>query len=128
VRAPGFVTERFLIAVPHRGELRDVRIDLVPVRVQVIELYRDTILALLPDPDRLWVWTPREVLTRVPPPGGPGAAALPSLTDLVEETYYSGRAPDESVIDRARLFAAGRRAARRVRLTRARLLLYSRAP
>jgi hypothetical protein len=106
VRAPGFITERFLIAVPHRGELRDVRIDLVPVRVRVIEVYRDAILDRLPDPDRLWVWTPREVLTRLPLLRGLGAAALPSLTELVEEAYYSGRPPDESVIERARLLAA----------------------
>jgi hypothetical protein len=106
VRAPGFVTERFLIAVPHRGELRDVRIDLMPVRVRVIEVYRDTILGLLPDPDRLWVWTPREVLTRIPTVAGLGAAALPALTGLVEETYYSGHPPDESTIDQAKRFAA----------------------
>jgi hypothetical protein len=106
VRAPGFVSEHFVIAVPHRGELNDVRIDLVPVRVRVIELYRDAVLGLLPDPDRLWVWTPREVLTRVPAPAGLGAAALPALTELLEETYYSGRPADESVLDKARLFAA----------------------
>jgi hypothetical protein len=105
VRAPGFVTERFLIAVPHRGELRDVCIDVVPVRVRVIELYRDAILGLLPDPDRLWVWTPREVLGHAPATPAAEAAPLPALTRLVEETYYSGRPGDESLIDRARLLA-----------------------
>ena len=105
VRAPGFVTERFIIAVPHRGELRGVRIDVVPVRVRVIELYRDAILGLLPDPDRLWVWTPREVLGHTPKPGADEAGPLPSLTRLVEETYYSGRPRDEAVIDEARRLA-----------------------
>ncbi|MBI5482490.1 MAG: carboxypeptidase regulatory-like domain-containing protein [Deltaproteobacteria bacterium] len=105
VRAPGFVTERFLIAVPHRGELRGVRIDVVPVRVRVIEIYRDAVLGLLPDADRLWVWTPREVLVHAPGARSDEAAPLPSLTRLVEETYYSGRPRDEAVIDEARRLA-----------------------
>jgi hypothetical protein len=102
VRALGFVTERFLIGVPHRGELRGVRVDVVPVRVRVIEVYRDAVLGLLPDPDRLWVWTPREVLGHTPGTPSDEAAPLPSLTRLVEETYYSGRPRDEGVIDEAR--------------------------
>jgi hypothetical protein len=105
-RAPGYVTERALIAVPHRGELRNVRIDVVPVRVRVIELYRDAILGLLPDTDRLWVWTPREVMVHAPAVHGPGPAALPALTDLLEETYYSGRPADELVLDEARRLAS----------------------
>ena len=107
VRAPGFVTERFLIAVPHRGELRAVRVDVVPVRVRVIEVYRDVALGLLPDPDRLWIWTPRELLMHTPVTPPDQGAPLPSLTRLVEETYYSGRCRDESVIDEARRLATG---------------------
>jgi hypothetical protein len=105
VRALGFITERFLIAVPHRGELRSVRIDVMPVRVRVMEVYRDAVLGLLPDPDRLWVWTPREVLVHTAVKQSDWAAPLSSLTRLVEETYYSGRLRDEVVLDEARRLA-----------------------
>jgi hypothetical protein len=35
VRAHGHVTETFVVSIPHRGELRGVRVDLVPVRERV---------------------------------------------------------------------------------------------
>ena len=94
VAAPGHVTERFNVTIPHRGELRGVRIDLVPVRERVFQLYRRAAEPVLPEP-RLWgIWTPRQIVdhvrTKRPTP------ALADLTDFVEEVYFSPRLAAES--------------------------------
>jgi 5-hydroxyisourate hydrolase-like protein (transthyretin family) len=96
VHAAGYLDERFAIGVPHRGELSGARVDLMPVRLRVLDIYREVALALLPTQDLLWVWTPHELLQRSD--AGPSLAAL---TRLVEEITYSGRLGDESVITRA---------------------------
>jgi hypothetical protein len=101
VEAPGFLAERFVIALPHRGELRGVRVDLMPVRLRVLEAYRDVALALLPDPDLLWIWTPRELCARAAP-----APPLQALSRLLEECYYSGQPAPESAIAEAQRLAA----------------------
>ena len=100
VSARGHVSERFSVTVPHRGELRGVRVDLVPVREQVFSLYRIAAQPVLPEP-RLWgVWSPRQIVDHVrrrrPSP------ALAELTDFVEESYFSARIPDEDVLPAAR--------------------------
>jgi hypothetical protein len=106
--APGHVTERFTATIPHRGELRDARIDLVPVRERVFTLYRRAALPLLPDPALWGIWSPRQVVDHVrdrrPTP------ALAALTDFVEETYFSARTPDETILPdaQARVEAAVR--------------------
>ncbi|HEX7702773.1 MAG TPA: carboxypeptidase-like regulatory domain-containing protein, partial [Kofleriaceae bacterium] len=65
VAAPGHVTERFGVTIPHRGELRGVRIDLVPVRERVFQLYRRAAEPVLPEP-RLWgIWSPRQIVDHV---------------------------------------------------------------
>jgi len=99
VTAPGHVAERFALTVPHRGELRGVRIDLVPVREQVFSMYKVAAQPLLPEA-RLWgVWSPRQIVDHVrrqrPSP------ALGKLTDFVEETYFSARIPDEDILPAA---------------------------
>ena len=96
VRAAGHVSERFTMTVPHRGELRGVRVDLVPVREQVFSLYKVAAQPQLPEA-RLWgVWSPRQIVDHVrrqrPSP------ALAELTDFVEEAYFSARVPDEDVL------------------------------
>jgi hypothetical protein len=96
VAAPGHVTERFVVSIPHRGELRGVRIDLVPVRERVFQLYRRAAEPILPEP-RLWgIWSPRQVVDHVrahrPSP------ALAELTDFVEEVYFSQRVTDEAAL------------------------------
>ena len=96
VAAPGLITERFAVTIPHRGELRDVRIDLVPVREKVFQLYRRAAEPVLPEP-RLWgVWSPRQIVDHVkarrPTP------ALAELTDFVEELYFSPRVAAETVV------------------------------
>ncbi|HEX5061096.1 MAG TPA: carboxypeptidase regulatory-like domain-containing protein [Kofleriaceae bacterium] len=99
VAAPGYVTERFAVTIPHRGELRGVRIDLVPVRERVFQLYRRAAEPVLPE-TRLWgIWSPRQIVDHVrskrPSP------ALADLTDFVEEIYFSPRLAAETVLSQA---------------------------
>lgn len=99
VAAPGHVTERFAVTVPHRGELRGVRIDLVPVRERVFQLYRRAAEPQLPE-SRLWgIWSPRQIVDHVrskrPSP------ALADLTDFVEEIYFSPRLAAETILSQA---------------------------
>lgn len=96
VLAPGHVTEKFVVSIPHRGELRGVRVDLVPVRERVFQLYRRAAEPVLPEV-RLWgIWSPRQVFDHVrskrPSP------ALSELTDFVEEVYFSPRLAEETVV------------------------------
>jgi len=79
--------------------LRGVRVDLVPVRERVFQLYRRAAEPILPEP-RLWgVWSPRQIVDHVrskrPSP------ALAELTDFVEEIYFSPRVADETVLPTA---------------------------
>jgi hypothetical protein len=97
VRAPGYVRERFAIAMPHRGEYRDVKVSLLPVREAIFALYRQVALPRLPRGELWGVWTPRELLEHVRR-HRPGAA-LARLTDLVEESYFSPRQVEESILD-----------------------------
>jgi hypothetical protein len=99
VTADGHVSERFAVTVPHRGELRGVRVDLVPVRERVFQLYRRAAEPILPEP-RLWgIWSPRQIVdhvrTKRPTP------ALADLTDFVEEIYFSPRLAVESTLVQA---------------------------
>jgi hypothetical protein len=96
VAASGHITETFVVAIPHRGELRGVRVDLVPVRERVFQLYRRAAEPVLPEP-RLWgVWSPRQIVDHVrskrPSP------ALAELTSFVEEIYFSPRTSEETVL------------------------------
>jgi hypothetical protein len=96
VTAHGHVTETFMISIPHRGELRGVRVDLVPVRERVFQLYRRAAEPVLPE-SRLWgIWSPRQIVDHVrskrPSP------ALAELTDFVEEIYFSPRLAAESIL------------------------------
>ena len=96
VAASGHVTERFVVSIPHRGELRGVRVDLVPVRERVFQLYRRAAEPVLPE-TRLWgIWSPRQIVDHVrakrPSP------ALAELTDNVEEVYFSSRVAAETIL------------------------------
>ncbi|MEZ4359744.1 MAG: carboxypeptidase regulatory-like domain-containing protein [Kofleriaceae bacterium] len=100
VSAPSHITESFTISLPHRGEFRGVRVDLVPVREKVFLLYQRAAQPLLPDP-KLWgVWSPRQVVDHVR--GNRPSAALADLTDFVEEVYFSSRPLLETVLPVAR--------------------------
>jgi len=99
VSCAGYVTERFPITIPHRGELRDARVDLLPVRERIFSMYREAAEPLLPSPELWGVWTPRQIVDHVR--SRQPAAALADLTGYVEEKYFSSRVPDEDEIPRA---------------------------
>jgi 5-hydroxyisourate hydrolase-like protein (transthyretin family) len=103
----GYCEERFRVSIPHRGELRGARVDLLPVREKIFAMYREVAEPLLPQP-KLWgVWTPRQVFDHVR--NSRPAPALSELTDFVEETYFSQRTPDErALLDAAALIDAAR--------------------
>jgi hypothetical protein len=97
--APGHVTETFVVSIPHRGELRGVRVDLLPVRERVFQLYRRAAEPILPEP-RLWgVWSPRQIVDHVR--GKRPSPALAELTDFIEEVYFSARLAEETVLPAA---------------------------
>jgi hypothetical protein len=100
VSARGYVTESFAIGIPHRGELRGARIDLLPVREQIFLLYRDVAQPLLPKRELWGIWTPRQIFDHVR--DYKPASALSDVTDFVEETYFSARTPEESILGEAR--------------------------
>ncbi|HEX2687226.1 MAG TPA: carboxypeptidase-like regulatory domain-containing protein [Kofleriaceae bacterium] len=99
VAAPGHITERFVVSIPHRGELRGVRVDLVPVRERVFQLYRRAAEPILPEPQLWGVWSPRQIVDHVrskhPSP------ALADLTSFVEEIYFSPRLAAETILPEA---------------------------
>jgi hypothetical protein len=99
VSAPGYLREIVTAEVPHRGELRGARVDLVPVRERVFAIYREVVAPLLPSSELWGVWTPREILDHVRDRGSAGALA--AFTDFVEETYFSASLPDEAAIGKA---------------------------
>jgi hypothetical protein len=95
----GHITERFTVSIPHRGELRGVRVDLVPVRERVFQLYRRAAEPVLPEA-RLWgIWSPRQIVDHVR--SKRQSPALAELTDFVEEIYFSGRLAEETVLPQA---------------------------
>jgi hypothetical protein len=97
----GYVTEQFTISVPHRGELRGARVDLLPVRERIFAMYGEAARPLLPDAGLWGIWTPRQIFDHVRE-SRPPASALSDLTDFVEETYFSQRTPGEELIGEAR--------------------------
>ncbi len=99
VSREGYVTESFAVTIPHRGELRDARVDLLPVRERIFQLYREVAEPLLPRPDLWGVWTPRQIFDHVRK--SHPARALSGLTDYVEEKYFSARVPAESELPEA---------------------------
>jgi hypothetical protein len=98
---PGHVTERFTLSIPHRGELRGVRLDLMPVRERVFAMYRRVAEPLLPNPELWGIWSPRQIVDHVRRARPTGALAI--LTDFVEEAFFSARTPDEAVLPEAGL-------------------------
>ncbi|MFN0245787.1 MAG: carboxypeptidase-like regulatory domain-containing protein [Kofleriaceae bacterium] len=100
VAAPGHVTERFNVSIPHRGELRGVRVDLVPVRERVFQLYRRAAEPVLPEA-RLWgIWSPRQIVDHVK--SKKRSPAMSDLTDFVEEVYFSPRLAAETLLSGAK--------------------------
>jgi hypothetical protein len=104
----GYVSERFGVEIPHRGELRDARVDLLPVRERIFQLYRGAAEPLLPRPDLWGVWTPRQIFDHVR--RARPSSALAELTSHVEESYFSARVPDETELPRTEAHVAAARA------------------
>ncbi|MCK5799155.1 MAG: carboxypeptidase regulatory-like domain-containing protein [Deltaproteobacteria bacterium] len=103
-KAKGYVAERVHLTIPHRGGLRNLRVRLVPVRVRLLEIYRDATVDLLPKP-RLWArWTPQDLLSHRPAKEKAGNA-LVSLSALLEEAYWSQSPAAEEAIDHAQAWA-----------------------
>jgi hypothetical protein len=99
VASPGHVTEHFTVSIPHRGELRGARIDLVPVREKIFTLYRRAALPILPSPDLWGIWSPRQIVDHVRAKTPP--VKMTELTSFVEEAYFSARVPDEGLLPAA---------------------------
>jgi hypothetical protein len=99
VHAPGHVDERFAASLPHRGELRGLRVDLVPVRERVFQLYRRAAGPLLPEPGLWGIWSPRQIVDHVR--GRRPTPALAALTDFVEEAYFAARPLDAGLLPEA---------------------------
>lgn len=127
VQAEGYLPERFVAQLPHRGELRAVQVALLPIRARIMAAWREAAAPLLP-PAEAATATPRELLRQVREAlqaaaegrslqrrGAPLAAvpplALGRLTDVVEETYYSGRQPDAAALREVEALCAEIRAA-----------------
>jgi len=106
VSLAGYVHETFPIQIPHRGHLHDVRVELVQVRVRLLEIYREAAVPLLPDRE-LWArWTPRELVRHIGARAGRRQRDLEDLTLLLEGAYWSGRPPAEELLEQARGLAA----------------------
>jgi hypothetical protein len=99
VSAAGHIEERFAASLPHRGELRGLRVDLVPVRERVFQLYRRAAGPLLPEPGLWGIWSPRQIVDHVR--GRRPTPALAALTDFVEEAYFAARPLDPELLPEA---------------------------
>lgn len=104
VSAPGYVPERFRRAIPHRGELRQARVTLVPIRERIFAAYRAAAVPLLPEPRLAETWTPRELLRHVRRKQLL-VEDLDALTRLVEVAYFGARLPDATVLAEAERLA-----------------------
>jgi hypothetical protein len=98
----GYVQERFVAQLPHRGSLHDLRVAIVQVRVRVLEIYHEAALPLLPDRGLWACWTPRELARHTGAQLGRRPASLVELTLMLERAYWSGDAAEEKILERAR--------------------------
>ena len=106
VTGDGYVSERFTVNLPHRGSLQGIRVDLVQVRVRILEVYRRAAGPLLPR-KALWAcWTPRELLHHLGRRTGRRSQPLELLTRLLEMSYWGEVIPDEDTLHRAYVLAA----------------------
>lgn len=102
VSLPGHVRESFSVQIPHRGNLHDLRVDLIQVRVRLLELYQQAALPLLPDRSFWACWTPRELAHHAAARAGVRHPPLEQLTALLEQAYWSGVLGEEELLQTAR--------------------------
>jgi hypothetical protein len=99
----GFVSESFKANLPHRGNLHGVRVDMVQVRVRLLELYRNEVAIPLLPRERLWArWTPRELCRHVGANAGRRNPGLEGLTRMLERAYWSPYPASEEILQEAR--------------------------
>ncbi len=103
----GYVSESFRCQIPHRGTLNGLRVDLVQVRVRVLEMYRDAALPLLPNEECWAHWTPRDLVHHLGRRAGRRHVVLEKLTRLLERVYWAREPAEESVLPQARDLASG---------------------
>jgi hypothetical protein len=103
--APGYLPVRFERELPHRGELRGVRVNLQPLRAEILAIYKQVTLGFLPELRFAALWTPRELCDHVRKSGAL-PPSLSALSDLLEEAYYSPRIPGEDALAEAMRLAA----------------------
>lgn len=93
VAAPGYVGERFSRTLPHRGELRNARVRLVPVRARIFDAWRRAAAPLYPTPRAAETMTPRELLVHISRRRMVPSDALAALTARVEAAVWGAGAP-----------------------------------
>ena len=107
VSVAGYVSETFRCQIPHRGTLNGLRVDLVQVRVRMLEMYRDAAMPLLPKEEYWGHWTPRDLVHHLSRRAGRRHKVLELLTRMLEESYWGQEPAHERVLDRARDLVRG---------------------
>lgn len=97
----GHVTETFTVQIPHRGGGHGMRIDLVQVRVRLLELYRRLALPQLPRSELWGCWTPRELVRDLNRRLGRRILSLDEFTALLETCYWGAERRGEELLERA---------------------------
>jgi hypothetical protein len=107
VAAPGYVGERFSRTLPHRGELRNARVRLVPVRARIFDAWRRAAAPLWPTPRAADTMTPRELMAHLERRRLMPSEPLAALTARVEAAVWGARAPSlEDLAEVERLASA----------------------
>jgi hypothetical protein len=91
--APGYVGERFSRTLPHRGELRNARVRLVPVRARIFDAWRRAATPLYPTPRAAETMTPRELLRHLERKRLLPDEPMVELTARVESAVWGAPAP-----------------------------------
>lgn len=94
ITAPGYLSQQFLAAIPHRGELRQVTVRIEPLRARLLQEWRRVAEGIIGE--SVLTQTPRELYERLSvgkphPIATDGQKKLETLTELCERAYYSPR-------------------------------------
>lgn len=105
VRCRAYVSETFEAQLPHRGAYDGLQINLLQVRVKLLEIYRGVARPLLPQ-GALWAcWTPRDLLRHLSRQRGRRPRPMEQLTTLLEQSYWAPAPPEETQVERAEALA-----------------------
>lgn len=114
VHAPGYLGQTLVTQVPHRGELRGIRVQLMPLRACLLSEWRRVAQTHCPDISSLRTRTPADLLAEVslaPPSAAQGPPLdLPSLarlTELVNTAYYAPRVCSQEMLEEAIVLRTG---------------------